>query len=543
MCKGCALLLVILFLPVLTFQRDNLEHHYSCRSSFLLLVTERWCLGDTVLFKVRSDCHEDALVTASLYLNDFLLIGKYPLVSINGPGGELRLECDVSVDNVPIGNHTIIAVLYGTVALVKYSTFRIDKCSFGDSYHPTEKYQNNLVLVAPKPAQPYTWINIGQPVEDWANHDSIGTTESPSELIELVQDQWGCVVLGVVVVPDEDASNRQKPGLISIPSQRWNESWERHLYIDGKHSRLPSLERGWVTVHRTPGPLRVDAVVTDDMGDVLFAVTAHIRLAAPPPRSAADPAADTWRLEAALGRAEEVLISCLHPTRGRPLEAMAVRQLWMSRARHPDRIEWIFAVDSDDADTLRQLDRLVREPDNGGPGRTQVVRVPLEATFHAEGTCTGGWNMAAAAAAGAVLAAVADDWEAPAGWDAALLGRTPLDRPAALILSDGVSDACRAVAPDGRAGLTVPHPEAYGPLQSHPVLNRRRYEEQGYVIYPGYVSPCPPHPSHRRPASTPPAALLDLARHYGFTCLSRSRRRDVGLRACVRARACVCVVR
>ena len=306
--------------------------------------------------------------------------------------------------------------------------------------------------------------------------------------MELIQDEWGCIVLGMVVVPGKGSEHSRARDSFSIPAYQWNETWERHLYVDGAHSRLPAAERGWFTVHRTPGPLRVDAVITDDTGDVIFAATARIRLVAPPPAPAPDPTADRRRLRAALELGPEVLISCLHPTRGRPHEALAVRQLWMSRARHPDRVEWIFAVDSDDGETLAQLGRLVREPGGGGPGRTRVVRVPLEATYHVEGTCTGGWNAAAAAAAGEVLAAVADDWEAPAGWDAALLGRMPRDRPAVLMLSDGVSAACRAVAPAGRAGLPVPHPGVYGPLQSHPVLNRRRYEDQGHVVYPGYVT-------------------------------------------------------
>ena len=366
-------------------------------ASFKLSVKESWCERDGVVINLKAKYDSSETLYAHLYLNDFVPLGVYELEPRVQIHADYQTEKDVIVENLPVGNHTVIAVLSVAIGQFKRAAFVINQCHDVQVGAP-ETYK--LAVVAPKHTQPYTWISTGRVVQDWANQDSNEAIEPPGESMELIQDEWGCIVLGMVVVPGKGSEHSRARDSFSIPAYQWNETWERHLYVDGAHSRLPAAERGWFTVHRTPGPLRVDAVITDDTGDVIFAATARIRLVAPPPAPAPDPTADRRRLRAALELGPEVLISCLHPTRGRPHEALAVRQLWMSRARHPDRVEWIFAVDSDDVETLVQLGRLVREPGGGGPGRTRVVRVPLEATYHVEGTCTGGWNAAAAAAAG-----------------------------------------------------------------------------------------------------------------------------------------------
>lgn len=115
-----------------------------------------------------------------------------------------------------------------------------------------------------------------------------------------------------------------------------------------------------------------------------------------------------------------------------------------------------------------------------------------------QGTCVGAWNLAALGASGVVLLSVADDFHPPVAWDDKVLSRTPLDVPAVLMINDRLS-SCRSMVSDdtdddmdqakqehgiGKEGAwwTVKvrrdvTPHAYGVLQSHPVLNRERYQQ------------------------------------------------------------------
>jgi hypothetical protein len=43
------------------------------------------------------------------------------------------------------------------------------------------------------------------------------------------------------------------------------------------------------------------------------------------------------------------ILSLLHATRGTPERALATRKVWLDRATHPDRVEHIFGIQSDDA--------------------------------------------------------------------------------------------------------------------------------------------------------------------------------------------------
>ena len=111
-------------------------------------------------------------------------------------------------------------------------------------------------------------------------------------------------------------------------------------------------------------------------------------------------------------------ISIAHATR-RPALALEIRKLWLSAAKHPDKIEWIFAIDSDDASSLSLLTHerhVVCEPGGGS-------------TF--------AYNAAAKETIGEIIIAVADDTHPFPYWDTAITGRLVADRPQVLLTGDG----------------------------------------------------------------------------------------------------------
>jgi len=112
-------------------------------------------------------------------------------------------------------------------------------------------------------------------------------------------------------------------------------------------------------------------------------------------------------------------ISLLHATRGRPVQAASAMNMWLSRAKRPERVEHIFAVDIDDM-TSRQLTRFA--------GVMQG---------NANGHAVGAWNIAAKYSTGDILIQFSDDWECPPGWDEMIEKRMDITKPQVLRISDG----------------------------------------------------------------------------------------------------------
>lgn len=117
-------------------------------------------------------------------------------------------------------------------------------------------------------------------------------------------------------------------------------------------------------------------------------------------------------------------ISLLHATRGRWSQAIQAMNLWMSRASDAFRVEHIFAIDEDDAETKDKLRRF-----------RHVISAK-------DGYSVGAWNAAAKVATGDILIQVADDFEPPANWDegivAALGGN--VFTPRVLRVKDGIRE-------------------------------------------------------------------------------------------------------
>jgi len=141
-------------------------------------------------------------------------------------------------------------------------------------------------------------------------------------------------------------------------------------------------------------------------------------------------------------------ISLLHATRGRPQKAWMCRKEWLRRAKNPDAIEHIFAIDHDDEASL-----------------------PLCLANHTivlSGGCVGAWNAAAKKSRGDVLVQVSDDFEPPMGWDELILAELgDLSESKVLAVSDG---------------------NRKDDLLCMSILTRKRYKEQGYLYHPEFFS-------------------------------------------------------
>jgi glycosyltransferase involved in cell wall biosynthesis len=132
-----------------------------------------------------------------------------------------------------------------------------------------------------------------------------------------------------------------------------------------------------------------------------------------------------------------------------------VVKLWRDRAKWPDKVEVVIAVDGWDGDSAGQA--------------ALVPRATVVAQHERPGTCVKGWNLAAEKATGDVILAIADDFIPPACWDEKLAevgdpGWEKLDH--VVKVWDGYN-------PD---------------LCTLSILTKARYDRLGYVFYPGYLS-------------------------------------------------------
>lgn len=140
-------------------------------------------------------------------------------------------------------------------------------------------------------------------------------------------------------------------------------------------------------------------------------------------------------------------IALLHATRGRVNRAIQCRELWLDMAENPLALEHIFAVDADDADSLRWLRSFnhVVSPGN---------------------TCVAAWNHAALAATADVFVQLSDDWVPPRGWDSRLLAACAYRKAATEPFVIAVNDGHRK-----------------DDLLCMAILSRARWEQQGRELF------------------------------------------------------------
>lgn len=129
--------------------------------------------------------------------------------------------------------------------------------------------------------------------------------------------------------------------------------------------------------------------------------------------------------------------------------------LWRRYAKDPSCFEVIIAVDGDDTNSLKAAQAIDK--------CKVVVQEELP------GNCVKGWNLAAKNSVGKVLIAISDDFYPIRNWDQRILSvadRCWVDRRHVVMVNDGhTRDLCTL-----------------------PIVTRTRYEELGYLFYPGYES-------------------------------------------------------
>jgi glycosyltransferase involved in cell wall biosynthesis len=142
-------------------------------------------------------------------------------------------------------------------------------------------------------------------------------------------------------------------------------------------------------------------------------------------------------------------ISLLHATRGRTLQAKECRDKWLNAAKHPENIEHIFGIDDDDIDSLTNINtqRVIVERGKG---------------------CVAAWNACAKASTGDILIQLSDDWEPTRHWDATIISE--------------FDDA------EGERVLAISDGHRVDDLLCMAILNRQRYEKQGFMFHPDFFS-------------------------------------------------------
>jgi len=140
-------------------------------------------------------------------------------------------------------------------------------------------------------------------------------------------------------------------------------------------------------------------------------------------------------------------ISLIHATRGRPGQASQCRKIWMDRARHPERIEHIFAFDDDDKESF-PLSRF------------------NSVCIKRSGGCVAAWNAGAERANGRIIVQLSDDWNPPQYWDDELRNRLDTSKPQVLAIHDG-------------------HRE--DDLLCMAIMTRKRYLDQGFMFHPDFT--------------------------------------------------------
>lgn len=128
-------------------------------------------------------------------------------------------------------------------------------------------------------------------------------------------------------------------------------------------------------------------------------------------------------------------ITVLHATRGRPEQALRIREMFIKRAGAP--VEYIFGLDDDDKDSILALCKYPHAVVRGGKGIVAAI------------------NAAAEKATGRILVMAADDCLPPGNWAidvrAAFAGQ--LHEPRVLMTSDGYSQQHLIPPPDNDSGL------------------------------------------------------------------------------------------
>jgi hypothetical protein len=116
----------------------------------------------------------------------------------------------------------------------------------------------------------------------------------------------------------------------------------------------------------------------------------------------------------------------------------------------PERVEHLFAIDNDD-----------------DVAKTALASFKPKIVTQLKAGCVAAWNLAAKHSTGDILVQLSDDWLPVKGWDSLFVERMgKLNKPKVLVISDG---------------------HRTDDLLCMAILNRRRYEQQGFFLCPEYT--------------------------------------------------------
>lgn len=107
--------------------------------------------------------------------------------------------------------------------------------------------------------------------------------------------------------------------------------------------------------------------------------------------------------------------SIIHATLGRAEAALQVREMWLSRARNPEQVEYIFGLHESDARSITALK---------GFKHTICPSVPDGDGFRVA-TCNHNYDIAGGIATGQIIICAQDDCYPPDGWDETLMRLIP----------------------------------------------------------------------------------------------------------------------
>ena len=148
-----------------------------------------------------------------------------------------------------------------------------------------------------------------------------------------------------------------------------------------------------------------------------------------------------------------MLISLIHPSLGRAVQARKCYDHWMNTASGHHDYEWIVSLSEKDA-TLEQYYQTFTKSD--------AVLVTNNSTNMVEAT-----NEVAKLCAGQLIILVSDDMWSCENWDSKILHKFEMiNGPGILQVNDGITTT----------KLTIP------------IMNREAYAKLGYVYHPDYIS-------------------------------------------------------
>ena len=148
-----------------------------------------------------------------------------------------------------------------------------------------------------------------------------------------------------------------------------------------------------------------------------------------------------------------MLISLIHPSLGRAVQARKCYDHWMATASGNHEYEWIVSLNQTDAELEKYHQTFTK---------SDAVLITRNSKNMVEAT-----NEAAKLCAGQIIILVSDDMFSPEIWDSRILHKFEMiNGPGIIQVNDGITTR----------KITIP------------IMNREAYAKLGYVYHPDYVS-------------------------------------------------------